>query len=181
MKKLALIGLAAAAVLLASACTNDEGENESPVTLTVNLPEQPLVISVSAPAPVQIPEINLESRLKNPTATDPQGFATVQVNIYRVRWSRRDGGTRVPATEEFAAAVVVQAGGNATLNGFPIMSASALQRSPLDQLLPFNGGVDRETGLNEMHLFYELVFFGTTVSGHRVESEAAIGDLFFTP
>jgi hypothetical protein len=72
-------------------------------------------------------------------------------------------------------------GGSATLTGFPIISASTLQKSPFDQLLAFNGGIDRETGLNEIHIFYSITFYGTTVSGHRVQSQTATGDVFIVP
>jgi len=172
------------ALLLAAgltACTNKAGTSESPVTITVNLKNQPLVVNVSANAPVQIQEIDLLSHLKNANATDPQGFATVQLSYYTVVYSRRDGGKMIPAPETFAVGGTIPAGGNATLNNYPVMLASATQQSPFDQLLPFNGGIDQETGLNEIQIFYSLTFFGTTVSGQRVQSESAISELIFQP
>jgi hypothetical protein len=51
--------------------------------------------------------------------------------------------------------------------------------TPFDQLLPFNGGIDRETGNTEIRMFYDVTFFGTTVSGHRVQSETATGVRIF--
>lgn len=179
MKRTGLFWMALLAVALVPACTNKQGETEAPVFITVTLPLQPLIINVSTPAPVQIQTITLQSRLKSATQTDPQHFADVQISFYTAKFFRRDGGTRLPIPQEFAAAVLVPSGGAATLNNFPIMAASALLQSPFDQLLPFNGGIDRETGLNEIHLFYELTFFGQTVSGARVQSETATGDLFF--
>ncbi|MFN2387089.1 MAG: hypothetical protein ABR576_12550 [Thermoanaerobaculia bacterium] len=178
-KKSIAMGLIAALVGAGVGCTNDEGETESPVTLTVNLPQQPLGFNPCAPLPlaVTIETIELESRLKNPSQTDPTGFATVQIANYRVEFRRLDGGTRVPPTQNFSAAVTVEAGGTATLNGFPIMTAAAMTGTPFDQLLPFNGGIDRETGRNLIQIQYLLTFFGTTVSGHRVQSETAAGDL----
>jgi hypothetical protein len=180
MKRTIRIGLVLLAVV-AAACTNKEGQSEAPVTITVNLPIQPLNKSVSDGTPLQIQTISLASHLKDPTATDPQHFADVQLNTYTVTFSRRDGGTRVPPPEQFSAAVLLPSGGTVTLNNFPIMSATTLQRSPFDQLLPFNGGVDRETGLSEIHIFYSLTFFGTTVSGFRVQSQTATGDVFIVP
>jgi hypothetical protein len=178
MKKAVWISLVAVAALAIPACTNKQSETEAPVFVTVNLPQQPLIIPVSPAAPVQIATIGLQSRLKNPTQADPLHFADVQVSFYRAEYFRRDGGTRVPAVQEFAAAILLPSGGNATLTNFPIMSQSALQLSPFDQLLPFNGGIDRETGLTEIHIFYKLTFFGQTVAGQRVQSETAIGDFF---
>ena len=60
-----------------------------------------------------------------------------------------------------------------------ILAASAIQQSPFDQLLPFNGGIDQETGKDEIDTSFDLTFFGSTVSGHRVQSETATGLLLF--
>jgi hypothetical protein len=180
MKKAAWIPtLLGALVVLATACTNKQGETEAPVFITVGLPQQPLVVNVNVPAPVQIATINLASHLKNPSQLDPEGFANVQVSFYTVQYFRQDGGTRVPAPEQFAVAGLLPSGGTLTLTNYAIMAASAVQQSPFDQLLSFNGGFDRETGLNEIHIFYHLTFFGDTVAGQRVQSETATGDLFF--
>jgi len=186
MKKIFWIPVAVAAALTVPACTNKQGETESPVFITINLPSQPLIVTststtlscATAPCPVQIATITLVSHLKNVAATDPQGFANVQVSFYQVEYFRRDGGTRVPQNQEFAAAGLLASNGTLTLSGFPILAGAALVQSPFDQLLPFNGGVDRETGLTEIHVFYRLTFFGQTVAGQRVQSETAIGDFF---
>ncbi len=54
-----------------------------------------------------------------------------------------------------------------------------MQQTPFDQLLPFNGGIDRETGRNEIDTAFDITFYGTTVSGKRVQSETASGLLLF--
>lgn len=180
MKKRALILSALLVLATAPACTNREGETEAPVFLTVSLDLQPGFIDVGAPASVQIQTISIDSHLKNPTQSDPQGFANVQLDSYQVRFRRTDGGTRVPATKTYGVGVVVPSGGTATLNNFPVLDASDLQLSPFDQLLPFNGGVDRETGRNEIGITFDLTFFGHTVSGHRVQSQTASGILVFS-
>jgi hypothetical protein len=169
----------AAVVALSAACTNKQGESEAPVFITVSMDQQPGFIDVAAPAPVQIDTITLESHLKNPNATDPQGFADTQINRYTVTFHRTDGGTIVPPVQTFGAGILVPSGSTATLNNFPVLAASAIQQSPFDQLLPFNGGIDRETGLNEIDTAFDLTFFGTTASGHRVQSETASGLLLF--
>ncbi len=180
MKKRALILAAVLAITAAPACTNNEGESEAPVFITVSIDLQPGFVDVGTPAPVQIQTITLNSRLKNPSQTDPQGFADTQINSYTVRFRRTDGGTRVPQPKTYGTGVVVPSGGTATLNNFPILERSDLQQSPFDQLLPFNGGVDRETGRTEIGMAFDLTFFGTTVSGHRVQSETASGILIFS-
>jgi hypothetical protein len=180
MKKRALIAAALVLIALAPGCTNDEGETEAPVFITTSIDLQPGFVDVATPAPVQIPTITLESHLKNPSQSDPQGFADTQINSYTVRFRRTDGGTLVPPVQTFGAGVVLPSGGSVTLSNFPILPASAVQQSPFDQLLPFNGGVDRETGRNEIRMTYDLTFFGKTASGHRVQSETASGLLVFS-
>jgi hypothetical protein len=40
--------------------------------------------------------------------------------------------------------------------------------------------VDSETGRNEIGMTFDLTFFGTTASGHRVQSQTASGILVFS-
>jgi len=180
MKKRALILAALLVIAVAPACTNKQGETEAPVFITVSLELQPGFVDVGSPAAVQVQTIDLESHLKNPTQTDPQGFADTQINSYTVRFRRTDGGTRVPPPETFGAGILVPSGGTASLTNFPIMKESSIQQAPFDQLLPFNGGVDRETGRSEIAIAFDLTFFGRTASGHRVQSETASGILLFS-
>ena len=134
---------------------------------------------MASTTPVQINTITLRSHLKNPDAADPQGFADTQINSYTVHFRRTDGGTVVPPDQTFAAGVLVPSGGSSTLSNFPVLAASAMQQSPFDQLLPFNGGIDRETGKDEIDTAFDLTFYGMTASGHRVQSETASGILLF--
>jgi hypothetical protein len=180
MKTKILIGVVlAGALALGSGCTNKEGQTEAPVFITVSMDLQPGFINVGVPAPVQIDTINLNSSLKNPDASDPQGFADTQINSYTVTFTRTDGGTLVPPPQTFGAGIVVPSGGTASLSNFPVLYATALQQSPFDQLLPFNGGIDRETGKNEIDTTFHITFFGNTVSGQRVQSQTASGILIF--
>jgi hypothetical protein len=180
MKKTAWIPLLlTGAILFAPACTNKQAETESPVFITTSLTVQQGFVNVGVIAPVQVPTIILTSTLKNPQQTDPQGFATVTVESYTVHFRRTDGGTRVPADLNLPAGATIPSGGSATLSNFPVLPASQVQLSPFDQLLPFNGGFDRETGKAEIDLAVDITFFGHTVSGHRVQSETATGPLLF--
>jgi hypothetical protein len=179
MKRQSLLWALPLLVAGVTACTNQAGTSEAPVTITVELKDRPLLVDVRTPAPVQLQTINLVSSFKRSQVTDPHGFATAEMNYYTVVYSRRDGGTRVPPPEQFGTGVVLPAGGTSVLTNFPVMKQSSIQMSPFDQLLPFNGGIDQETGLSEIHIFYSVTFFGTTVSGQRVQSETATADLFF--
>lgn len=175
MKK--LLYLAALAALVTVGCTNKQGDSEAPVFITVDISRQPGFMAVSDGTAVQVTEMLLHSHLKNPNQTDPQGFGDVQINSYKVHWRRTDGGTVVPKDQTFGAGVLLPSGGNATLNNFPILHAADTQLSPFDQLIPFNGGIDRETRRNEIDLAWEITFYGQTASGLRVQSDTASGIL----
>ena len=174
-----LLAAVAAFTALSPGCTNKQGETEAPVFITVEMTLQPGFVNVGVAAPVQVPSISIVSHLKNPTQTDPQGFANVMCESYTVHFHRTDGGTRVPQDQSFGCGVLIPSGGAATLTNFPILAASAIQQSPLDQLLPFNGGFDRETGRAEIDTAFDITFFGHTASGQRVQSETATGPLLF--
>ena len=180
MRKTILVGCAAlAAITFAGGCTNKQGTTEAPVFLTVNIELQPGFINVAVPAAVQIQTMTLASHKKDPTSVDTAGFSDVQVNQYTVTYTRTDGGTVVPPMQTFGCGVLLPHDGTATLSNFPVMYASQIQEAPFDQLLPFNGGIDRETGRQEIDLSFNVTFFGTTASGFRVASETASGPLVF--
>jgi len=180
MRKAFLFGLTALAALAFTAgCSNSQGTTESPVFLTVSIDLQPGFINVAVPAPVQINTMTIQSHAKDPTSVDTQGFSDVQVNQYTVTFTRTDGGTVVPPPQTFGCGVLVPHDGNATLSNFPVLYASALSQQPFDQLFPYNGGIDRETGKNEIDMKFNITFFGTTVSGKRVQSDTASGLLTF--
>ncbi|MDQ6894190.1 MAG: hypothetical protein M3167_16125 [Acidobacteriota bacterium] len=169
----------ALAAFLAGSCTNKQGETEAPVFITTDVQLQPGFVNVCTVAPVQVQTMVLTSHLKNPAASDPQGFATSIITSYTVHYRRTDGGTIVPPDKTFGAGITVPTGGNATLSNFPILDASDIQRAPFDQLLPFNGGIDRETRSDSIQMTFDITFFGHTASGMRVESETASGILLF--
>ena len=176
MKTKVLIALALAAVVgLAGGCNDPQGQSESPVFLTVDLVDQAGLTNINPPRTITIPTMTVAAALKNPTADDPQGLSNVQLNTYTVTYRRADGGTVVPPVQTFSAGTLVQSGGSSTLTDFPLLSQTAVQGPPFDQLFPFNGGIDRETGSNEIRMFYDVTFFGLTVSGKRVQSSTATG------
>ncbi len=180
MKRKAPIALALVAVLAAAGgCTNPQGESEAPVFLTVDLEDQAGLTNINPPRTITIPTMTISSELKDPLAEDPQGMANVQLNEYTVTYRRADGGTVVPPQQVFAAGGLVPSGGNTTLTDFPVLSQTAIQGAPFDQLFPFNGGIDRETGSNEIRMFYDVTFYGITVSGKRVQSQTSTGVRIF--
>jgi hypothetical protein len=180
MKKRLLVGVTAlAALAFVGGCTNKQGTTESPVFITVNIELQPGFINIAVPQPVQIQTMTLASHAKDPTSIDTQGFSDTEVNQYTVVFRRTDGGTQVPPPQTFGCGVLVPHDGTATLTNFPVLYASSLQQVPFDELLPFNGGFDSETGKAEQDMAFDITFYGTTVSGKRVQSETASGLLTF--
>ena len=180
MKKTLWILLVTVAVLAVPGCTNQQGETEASVFITVDIVLQPGFVDIAVVAPVQIQTMVLTSHLKNPAQSDPQGFSDTLCESYLVHYHRTDGGTRVPGDKTFGCGVRIPSSGASTLSNFPILAASDIQAAPFDQLLAFNGGVDRETGKAEIDMAFDITFFGHTVAGQRVQSSTATGLLAFT-
>ncbi len=89
----------------------------------------------------------LASHLKDPTATDPQGFADVTIDSYTVAYRRTDGGTIVPPVQTFGGGIVVPSGGTATLIELPgPVRRDALRVRPSTSCCRSTAAIDRETG-----------------------------------
>lgn len=167
-KTASVLVLVAAIGILAGCNNNEQGDNADPVYLTVNFQLLPAVKNVADGTLLQFSTVIVRSVIKNPAA-GTSTFLDTRIDDYVIEWSRVDGGTKVPKTEVFAGNVVVPAGGTSTLSNYPFMSASALSLPPLDQLFPYNGGIDRETGRSEMRMAGKVTFRGRTFSGSRSE------------
>ena len=159
--------------------TNTQGDSASPVYLVGSFVDVPGIICVNAQAPVQIPTTSIENRLKSP-AGGSSTFLDVHVDRYTVVWGRTDGGTKVSPTESFSDGFLVPVGGKTTNTDFPYMTRDSLIRPPLDQLFPFNGGVDHETGRAEIREVGSVTWYGHTLSGQAVSSNSATFEIIFT-
>jgi hypothetical protein len=182
MKKLSLILPTAVAALALSALpgcsTNTQGDSASPVFLVGNFTDVPGIICVNSLLPIQIKTTTVQNRLKNPNTASFQ-FLDVQVEKYTVVWRRIDGGTKASPTQDFADGFLVPPGGSTTLTDFPYMSVENLKRPPLDQLFPFNGGIDKETGRQEIRESGNVTWYGHTLSGQPVTSGVATFEIIF--
>jgi hypothetical protein len=183
-KTLFPLRVALAALVLAAlpgCSTNTQGDSASPVFLAGDFTLLPLTVNVASNAPVQFSTTTLRNRLKTSAASVQ--FLDVHVDKYTVTWSRSDGGTKASASEDFPGNVIVPPNGSSTLTNYPYMSADNLIRPPLDQLFPFNGGIDRETGRSEIRQAGHVTWFGHTLSGQPVTSDVATFGLifFFSP
>jgi hypothetical protein len=180
MRKTTLPALTLGAVLalLPGCSTNTKGDDAAPVFLTGEFNLLPLEKLLVDATPMQFKTTTLHNTLKT-TGVASLTFLDVQIDGYQVRWSRVDGGKTASATQYFPGDGIVPANGQTTLTDYPYMSADALLRPPLDQLYPFNGGIDRETGRTEIRQAGHVTWFGHTYSGQSIQSsEATFGMIF---
>lgn len=169
--------LLAGVVALAGCSSNSKGDDASNVYLSVSYTLLPESWNVGSGLPMQFDSTELKSILKNPLAGS-SSFLDTRLEDYVVEWQRIDGGTKVPEAETFGGNVLVPAGGVSTLTNYPYLSRTALLRPPLDQLLPYNGGIDRETGRSEIRCKATVTYRGRTLSGQPVRGVGTFGMTF---
>ena len=174
----AALAVALAFLALPGCSTNSQGDDAAPLYLSVDFTLLPAVKHVSDGTLLQFQTVTIKSVMKSPTA-GTSSMLDVRIDDYVITWSRADGGTKVPKQETFFGNVLVPVGGTTTLTNYPFMSISALSLSPLDQLFPFNGGIDRETGKSEIRCGGTVVFRGHTISGEAVQSVPAVFNMTF--
>ncbi len=173
-----LLAVLAVALLALPGCSsNTQGDDATPVYFSISYDELPLEWNVGSYAPLQIKTTTVKSNLKNPSGGS-SSYLDARLEDYVVEWTRVDGGTKVPAPETFVGNVLVPAGGVSTLTDYPYMTRSALIASPLDQLLPFNGGIDRETGKSEIRCRATVTYRGRTLAGEPVRGTGSFGMTF---
>ena len=176
--RFALAAALLAGVLAVAGCSsNTQGDDASPVYLSVSYQLLPESWNVASGAPLQFETTTLTSVLKNPGGGSSPMLDT-RLEDYVVEWKRIDGGTKVPEPEVFAGNVLVPVGGISTLSNYPHMSRTALLRPPLDQLFPYNGGIDRETGRSEIRCQGIVTYRGRTLSGQPVRGVGTFGMVF---
>ena len=171
-----LAGVTVAA--LPGCSTNTQGDSASPVFLAGDFQPLPLQMCVNSNTPLLFATTVLQNRLKNPVVTATQ-FLDVQVDMYVVVWRRIDGGTTASPSQSLAGGAIVPPGGSSTLVNYPYMTADSLIRPPLDQLFPFNGGIDKETGRAEIRQSGSVTWYGHTLSGQPVTSDVATFGMIF--
>jgi len=166
--------LLAGVVALAGCSSNSQGDDASNVYLTVSYTLLPESWNVGSGLPLQIQTTEVRSVLKNPIG-GTSSFLDTRLVDYVVEWQRVDGGTKVPEPEVFGGNVLIPAGGTSTLSNYEHLTRTALLRPPLDQLLPYNGGIDRETGRSEIRCKATVTYRGRTISGQPVRGVGTFG------
>ncbi|MCC6132892.1 MAG: hypothetical protein IT186_23425 [Acidobacteria bacterium] len=169
--------LVAAIGFLAACNNNDQGDSADPIYLTVNFQLLPATKNVGDGTLLQFSSVVVRSVIKNPSSGS-SNFLDTRIDDYIIEWSRVDGGTKAPASEVFAGNVIVPAGATTTLSNYPFMSISALSMPPLDQLFPYNGGIDRETGKSEIRAAGKVTFRGRTYAGNKAEGSGIFNMTF---
>jgi hypothetical protein len=176
--RFALAAALLAGVLAVTGCSsNSQGDDASPVFLSVTYELLPESWNVASGAPLQFSTTRLASILKNPGGGSSD-FLDTRLEDYVVEWKRIDSGTKVPEPETFGGNVLIPAAGQSTLSNYPYMSRTALLRPPLDQLFPYNGGIDRETGRSEIRCQATVTYRGRTLSGQPVRGVGTFGMVF---
>ncbi len=182
-KRFSILAAVLAALMVAAipgCSTNTQGDSASPVFLVGAfsgnfVPNNPCV---NTGAPLSVKTTTVSSRLKTNVAS--LRFLDVHVDKYTVVWRRIDGGTATSPTQDFVATgFLVPPNGSSTCTDCPYMTFDNLQRPPLDQLFPFNGGIDRETGRQQIRESANVTWYGHTLSGQPVTSDVAVFEVEF--
>ncbi len=158
----------AAAVLVFAGCTgNHSADEEAAVMLSCSITEGPADQPVNSLEDVNIGSMTIRSQAKSPEFTLSQ-----QQDVWLTEWvvtpSRSDGGTIASPEWRNYYSVFVAAGGSASVQNYRIFPAAYYTEAPLNQLFPWNGGLDKETGKDEIRQRLHIDVYGKTVSGKRV-------------
>lgn len=183
MRKVANLLLIVCLVVVFTACESRTDRTDSGgVLLSVtDFDGLPIAVSVNSTSGfVTVEDINVANVAANPNGTTSD-LMNVEVVSYEVKYSRADGGTRVPTKFVRGLFGIVPVGGEFTVEGLPVMGPDQLSTEPLSDLLFEQGGFDRETGEDRITLNFALRFFGRTLSGDAVETAPALFTIEFTP
>ena len=171
MKRTGTFLFLAILVLALGSCRSRTDRSEGSVILSVSdFDGLPLLVSVGTGGPTQIGEITLSNIAKdtNGTVSDLQ---SIELRAYEVRFSRRDTGTRVPPPFVQSIFGLIDVGGTTTIGNLEFLTLDQLRNPPLSDLL--DTGVDRETGSEVIVLNVSMRFFGRTLAGDDIASDAA--------
>jgi hypothetical protein len=183
VRQILSLALLVAVLLVAAGCRSRTDRTAGPVILTFGtITGIPTVVSVSAAdstGGVSIGTFTLQSVVKDPNATTNPAIEDLEVTTYQVIYKRKDTGTRLPPPLVAALTVEVPVNAAGTINNLPILRSDQLLSPPLSDLAAF--GHDTETGTQIIVLDAQIIFFGQTLSGDKVQSGTADFTLEFTP
>lgn len=177
-----LLILPLVAGLAAVGCSDADEVDSGGVSLVIaDFDGLPIRISVNASGGIlQVEEIELQSIVQNPNL-GTGNLQTIQLTAYEVRYTRADTGTRVPTPLVSGLLGTVPPGGTTVLENLPLMLAEQMLNPPISDLLFVNGGFDTETGGEVIKLNLIIRFFGRTLGGREVVSNAQSFLVEFVP
>ena len=178
-----LVPVALAGMLIVSCGANHSSDSTTPIYLTENISTGVADVDVSIPTDVAIPSMSITSHAKSPSGL-LGGQDDVILDLWVITPSRSDGGTVAsPQWRVTNLTTYVPAGGSANLVNYRIFPADYFSQPPLNQLLPQNGGVDKDTGKCNIRQTLHIEIFGKTVSGKPVSLafDNALNFFYVTP
>lgn len=160
-------------------CESRTDESTGGVILSItDFDGLPVQISVNNPAQLSVDSITIQN-----LPTDPNGSTTnlmnVEMSSYEIRYSRNDGGTRLPPPLVEGIFGVTPINGQNVYNNLPLLTSEQFTNPPLSDLAFVNGGVDSETGNQVIDLQLRLRFFGRTLTGDEVATAPATFNIEF--
>lgn len=160
-------------------CESRTDESTGGVILSISdFDGLPLLISVNNPAQLSIDSITIQNLPVNPTGPTTN-LMNVEMQSYEVRYSRNDGGTRLPPPLVSGIFGVAPINGQTVYNNLPLLTPEQFNNPPLSDLAFVNGGVDSETGNQSIELQLRVRFFGRTLTGDAVATAPATFNIDF--
>ncbi len=172
LRLIAILFIAALAVSCGGNSSLDD--TEAAVFLTVNIDEyDPEVIVCGSRADVTVTTMTIQSNPKDPNAALSPNQDVV-INRWVVTPYRTDGGTVASREYVVDQGILVTAGGTADLSNWRVYPYDYFYEPPLSYLFPENGGIDLETGNQNIRQGLRLTMYGRTVSGKAVATEPIV-------
>lgn len=169
-RKVIALSLVALGLLAFAGCRSRTDRSEGSVILSVtDFNGLPIVVSASS-GPFQIEEIVLRNVPKEPGGVTSD-LQTIEIRSYEVRFSRRDGGRRVPPPLVQGLFGNVEVNSETTYNNLAFMLSDQSATPPLSDLA--RTGVDPETNSTVIVLDVTMRFFGRTLAGDDIVSAPA--------
>jgi hypothetical protein len=162
-----------ALTLAATSCRSRTDRSEGSVILSVSH-FNGLPASVSATnGPFSIDQVTLSNFFKDPAINSAAGHQLegIELRNYEITYRRRDSGTRTPPPSVQGIFGLVAPASTLVVDNLPFMTSDQTGNQPLKDLINF--GRDTETGTAVITLDVTLRFFGRTLSGDDIASEAS--------
>ena len=169
-----ILALSLAAVTVFGCEKQDKTDQGGVIVVISNytFPDLPATMSAEAEFPNVFganSSVTVRNQSRMPNNTTSQ-LMDVLIEGYEVSFTRGDQGTRVPPPPTEPVGGLVPIGGTMTQTGIALMRHDQFESSVLRDLRL--QGKDPETNSTVVRLVWHLKFYGQTISGERVETQA---------